>query len=101
MRLLAAALLADPAPKLLLLDEPGNNLDVASQRALTSALEGFGGAMLLVTHDDRLGEELGAVTEWDVRELREAPAEGDRSTTVSKGTDRAVSDLPAFGIMDG
>ncbi|MCT1766572.1 ATP-binding cassette domain-containing protein [Brevibacterium casei] len=98
---LAAALLADPAPQLLLLDEPGNNLDVASQRALTSALEGFGGAMLLVTHDDRLGEELGAVTEWDVRELREAPAEGDRSTTVSKGTDRAVSDLPAFGIMDG
>ncbi len=59
------------------------------------------GSDALVTHDDRLGEELGAVTEWDVRELREAPAEGDRSTTVSKGTDRAVSDLPAFGIMDG
>ncbi|WP_453984222.1 ATP-binding cassette domain-containing protein [Brevibacterium casei] len=67
---LAASLLADPAPQLLILDEPGNNLDLASQRALTSALEGYGGAMLLVTHDDRLAADLGVETEWDVRELR-------------------------------
>ena len=73
---LAAALLADPAPQLLILDEPGNNLDVTSQRALTSALEGYGGAMLVITHDDRLGEELGVTTEWDVRDLR-TPVPGE------------------------
>lgn len=67
---LAATLLSDPAPQLLILDEPGNNLDVASQRALTSALEGYGGAMLVVTHDDRLAADLCLDAVWDVRDLR-------------------------------
>ncbi|GAA1625783.1 ABC-F family ATP-binding cassette domain-containing protein [Brevibacterium sanguinis] len=67
---LAATLLSDPAPQLLILDEPGNNLDVSSQRALTSALEGYGGAMLVVTHDDRLAAELCLDAVWDVRDLR-------------------------------
>ena len=34
-----------------------------------TALEGFGGAMVIVTHDDRLVSELSVDTEWDVREF--------------------------------
>ncbi|MGC2941431.1 MULTISPECIES: ATP-binding cassette domain-containing protein [unclassified Brevibacterium] len=66
---LAAGLLQDPAPQLLVLDEPGNNLDLSSLEALVTALEGFGGAMVIVTHDDRLASELSVDTEWDVREF--------------------------------
>ena len=66
---LASGLLQDPAPQLLILDEPGNNLDLSSLEALVTALEGFGGAMVIVTHDDRLASELSVDTEWDVREF--------------------------------
>ncbi|MDN6748469.1 MAG: ATP-binding cassette domain-containing protein, partial [Brevibacterium sp.] len=66
---LATSLLQSPAPQLLILDEPGNNLDLASLRALVSALDGFGGAMIVVTHDDRLAEELRLDVEWDIREF--------------------------------
>ncbi|KHS52628.1 ATP-binding cassette domain-containing protein [Brevibacterium linens] len=66
---LASGLLQDPAPQLLILDEPGNNLDLSSLEALVTALEGFGGAMVIVTHDDRLAAELSVDTEWDVREF--------------------------------
>lgn len=40
---LAALMLAEPAPQLLMLDEPTNNLDMASVRRLTSALESYEG----------------------------------------------------------
>ena len=66
---LASGLLQNPAPQLLILDEPGNNLDLSSLEALVTALEGFGGAMVIVTHDDRLAAELSVDTEWDVREF--------------------------------
>jgi ATPase subunit of ABC transporter with duplicated ATPase domains len=48
---LAALLLAQPAPQLLLLDEPSNNLDMASVRQLSQALGGYRGALLVASHD--------------------------------------------------
>lgn len=75
---LAKSLLQNPAPQLLILDEPGNNLDLSSLTALVTALDGFGGAMIVITHDDRLAEELRLDVEWDIREfLLPEQVEGD------------------------
>jgi ATPase subunit of ABC transporter with duplicated ATPase domains len=60
---LAALLLADPAPRLLMLDEPTNNLDLASVRQLTEALHGYQGALLVASHDLPFLRGLG-LTRW-------------------------------------
>ena len=41
-------------PNLLLLDEPTNHLDLEMRHSLTLALQGFDGAMLIVSHDRHL-----------------------------------------------
>ena len=56
---LASLLLAEPAPQLLMLDEPTNNLDLASYDALVAALADHRGAMLVVSHDARFLEDVG------------------------------------------
>jgi ATPase subunit of ABC transporter with duplicated ATPase domains len=48
---LAALLLAEPPPQLLILDEPTNNLDMASVRQLSTALEAYRGALIVASHD--------------------------------------------------
>lgn len=55
---LACVLLAEPAPQLLILDEPTNNLDLTSVRHLTEALRSHRGALLVVSHDTRFLDEL-------------------------------------------
>ncbi|AWK13184.1 ABC transporter [Streptomyces spongiicola] len=60
---LAALLLAEPAPQLLMLDEPTNNLDMASARGLTEALEAYEGALIVASHDIAFLESLG-ITRW-------------------------------------
>ncbi|MGW0705425.1 ABC-F family ATP-binding cassette domain-containing protein [Streptomyces sp. NPDC002643] len=64
---LAALMLAEPAPQLLMLDEPTNNLDMASVRQLTTALESFEGALIVASHDLPFLQSLG-ITRWVLME---------------------------------
>ena len=50
-RVLLGKLLARPC-NLLLLDEPTNHLDMESVEALVESLKGFGGAIVIVTHNE-------------------------------------------------
>ena len=70
---LALALITRDAPHLLILDEPTNHLDVDSREALVQALNGYDGAVILVSHDRHMVEltadrlvlvEDGAATEY-------------------------------------
>lgn len=56
---LAQLLLADPPPELLVLDEPTNDLDVASVDHLVEALSAYRGALLVVSHDQRFLDRIG------------------------------------------
>lgn len=51
---LVLALLVYQKPNLLLLDEPTNHLDLQMRHALSVALQGFTGAMVVVSHDRHL-----------------------------------------------
>jgi ATP-binding cassette subfamily F protein 3 len=51
---LVLALLIYQRPNLLLLDEPTNHLDLEMRHALNLALQGFEGAMVIVSHDRHL-----------------------------------------------
>ncbi|WP_200261438.1 ABC-F family ATP-binding cassette domain-containing protein, partial [Halorhodospira neutriphila] len=51
---LVLALIVWEQPNLLLLDEPTNHLDLEMRHALTVALQGFGGAVVVVSHDRHL-----------------------------------------------
>jgi ATPase subunit of ABC transporter with duplicated ATPase domains len=60
---LASLLLAEPAPQLLMLDEPTNNLDMSSARRLAEALDAYQGALIVVSHDVPFLRTIG-ITRW-------------------------------------
>ena len=71
---LVLALLVWQRPNLLLLDEPTNHLDLTTREALSMALNGFEGTLMLVSHDRALLREVcdefwlvtkGGVSEFD------------------------------------
>ena len=53
---LALALITRDAPHMLILDEPTNHLDVDAREALVQALNDYGGAVVLVSHDRHMLE---------------------------------------------
>lgn len=61
---LAAVLLSRPQPQLLILDEPTNNLDFDSQAQLVQALDGYGGALVVVSHDEAFVEQVRPTRQW-------------------------------------
>jgi ATP-binding cassette subfamily F protein 3 len=73
---LLLALCTRDAPHLLILDEPTNHLDIDARDALVKALAGYGGAVVLITHDPHL-VELAADRLWLVHDGAVVNYEGD------------------------
>lgn len=65
---MAALLLAEPAPQLLILDEPTNNLDLTSIDQLLSALDNFHGALLVASHDESFLQRLHLTGHLEMRQ---------------------------------
>ena len=53
---LALALVTRDAPHILILDEPTNHLDIDAREALVQALNSYGGAVILISHDRHMVE---------------------------------------------
>lgn len=49
---LAKALMSEPVPELLILDEPTNNLDIVNIEFIENLLDTYQGALLVVSHDE-------------------------------------------------
>jgi ATP-binding cassette, subfamily F, member 3 len=61
-RRLSLAILVASGANVLILDEPTNHLDIDAREALEDALRGFGGSVLLVSHDRALLDAVGTRT---------------------------------------
>jgi len=70
------ALMSLNAPHILILDEPTNHLDVESREALIHAINGYEGAVIMISHDRHLIEAC-ADRLWLVHDGAVAPFDGD------------------------
>ncbi|GJD95831.1 ABC-F family ATP-binding cassette domain-containing protein [Methylobacterium iners] len=84
------------APHLLILDEPTNHLDIDSRRALLDALNDYGGAVILITHDRSL-MELVADRLWLAADNTVKPFSGDMDDYAKLVLDRARAAKSAPG----
>ena len=87
------------APHLLILDEPTNHLDIESREALIHALNDYGGAVILVSHDAHLVEMV-ADRFWLVHDGQVKPYDGDmadykRFLLSQRGAPGPVDEKPA------
>jgi ATPase subunit of ABC transporter with duplicated ATPase domains len=96
--LLAALLSAHPAPQLLMLDEPTNNLDMASIKQLEQALAGYRGALIVVSHDLMFLRALG-ITRWLHLE-RSVPGRGAAARQVIAGFAPIAKDGSRAGLEE-
>ena len=85
-----------PAPHLLILDEPTNHLDIDSRRALLDALNEYGGAVILITHDRSLIEMV-ADRLWLAADNTVAPFDGDMDDYARLVLERARGAAPGQG----
>jgi len=91
---LVLALLVRHRPNLLLLDEPTNHLDLEMRHALTRALAGFEGSLVLVSHDRAL---LKTVCDefWLVADGKAGPFDGDLDDYLAWLATRRAAGSPA------
>ncbi|MEZ5936830.1 MAG: ABC-F family ATP-binding cassette domain-containing protein [Hyphomonadaceae bacterium] len=93
-------------PHILILDEPTSHLDIDSREALIHALNGFEGAVLLITHDTFLAEATadqmwlvkdGRVSEWegDMDDYKALVQQADRSPNKAHKSDPVTPSRPA------
>ncbi len=93
------ALASFEGPHLLILDEPTNHLDVDAREALIHAVNGYEGAVMLISHDRHLLEAC-ADRLWLVKDSKVEPYDGDmdsyRDVCLSeRGAGRARKTDPA------
>jgi ATP-binding cassette subfamily F protein 3 len=93
---LALALIVRRRPNLLLLDEPTNHLDLEMRHALTRALAGYEGSLVLVSHDRAL---LRTVCDSFllVADGRAVPFDGDLDDYLAWLGERRAADVNATG----
>jgi len=70
------ALMSLKSPHIMILDEPTNHLDVESREALIHAINGYEGAVIMISHDRHLIEAC-ADRLWLVHEGTVTPYDGD------------------------
>ena len=101
-RRLALMLILLDEPNVLILDEPGNDLDTDMLAAVESLLDGWPGTLLLVTHDrylmERVTDHQFALIDGKVRHL---PGGVDEYLKLAEEADREVAKGTGSGSGDG
>ena len=73
---LACVLGAPQPPQMLILDEPGNHLDLDSLAAIETGLAAYDGALIVVSHDPAFLDAIGVSRELALGDNRNRPPPG-------------------------
>ena len=70
MRLAICSLMVREAvPDMIILDEPTNNIDIASMEILAQTLSSYQGTIVVISHDETFIEDIGVTTTFDLNFL--------------------------------